>query len=280
MATIRGAVKCLTCGQAHTLRIGMGQETTHEHKFDCRQCKEPLVTYLDVDYKNISATIRCGENTELIEELNGAPIVNLDANFVIGDEDQGKDMVFPRMLHIHKMLKEAEAAGRLSSIAAPTAKQLNSRPYRRPDYSAEWQHLRKAWSLSRNDKSKLSRREIESASLEFYANDPINDLPDWLWRLAMYMCQPSYEPMLRNAMGCLKAISFDERAKSFVEHYNSEMSEPRATIYMNAMKEFFANYSEFAQVYFFVSRGSEIPPEHKVTSTDFDRVRMSYGNLF
>jgi hypothetical protein len=81
-------------------------------------------------------------------------------------------------------------------------------------------------------------------------------------------------------MGCLKAISFDERAKSFVEHYNSEMSEPRATIYMNAMKEFFANYSEFAQVYFFVSRGSEIPPEHKVTSTDFDRVRMSYGNLF
>lgn len=280
MAIIRGAVKCLTCDHAHTVRIGMGQEETQEHKFACRNCSEEIVVHLDVDYQNISAGIRSGKNAEVIEEVAGAPIVNLDANFLVPDSYQGKDMVFPRLSQVREQFLKAEAEGRLVNLAGLTEEQRQSRPYRRPDFSAEWQKLRKAWSLTQNEKEKLAKRQIETASQIFYSDEPLKNLPDWLWRFGLFFSQPSYETKFREAWESIEGTGNDVRMRAFHERYDREMSIERGKLYFATMKDFFAHYSEYAQVYFSIVREQEIPGGSKASSSDFDAIKMIYGNLY
>jgi len=46
------------------------------------------------------------------------------------------------------------------------------------------------------------------------------------------------------------------------------------------MREFFTAYDELGQVYFFVAKGIKISPHQHATSTDFEAVKMFYGNVY
>jgi len=283
LAIIRGAIECETCSQSHTVRVGMGQEESQEHRFPCCQCKEDIVIHLDVDYKNVIAHIRCGSNCRQTDEVAGAPVVNLDANFLIGEADQGKDRVFPRLRQMREIIErviEERGPEALEDSRKLSAAQLNSRPYRRPDYADEWKRLKKAWSLARNDKDKLSRQIIDSAHVAFYsADDPLDGLPDWLWRFSMFASQPAYEQKFRDAMDAIRNID-QSRLRDLGVRYEGELARPRADLYFAAFNEFFGGYGEHAQVFFSVARGDAMAPDRKATSHGFESVRMSYGNLF
>jgi hypothetical protein len=231
LAIIRGAIECETCGQPHTVRVGMGAEESQEHRFPCRQCKEGIVIHLDVDYEKITSLIRAGSNSKSIPEVAGAPIVNLDANFLISEAEQGQDGIFPRLRQMREILKRAiEKHGHdfleVSNDLSPA--QLNSRPYRRPDYAEEWKRLKKAWSLARNGKDNLSQRIIDAAHADYYsADDPLGGLPDWLWRFSMFISQPAYEQRFRDAMDAIRNINKSCLA-DLGKRYKSELARPRA----------------------------------------------------
>ena len=46
------------------------------------------------------------------------------------------------------------------------------------------------------------------------------------------------------------------------------------------MADFFTAYPEFGQVYFFVSKRLTIPNNYRTTSTDFESIKMFYGNAY
>ncbi len=282
MAIIRGAIECETCGQAHTVRVGMGQDISQEHRFPCRQCKEDIVIHLDVNYETIAAHLRAGSNSKLIDEAAGAPIVNLDANFLISEAEQGQDGTFPRLRQMREIVTTAiERHG--SKVLDPrefTAAQLISRPYRRPDYLDEWKRLKKAWSLARNYKDKLSQRIVDAAHADFYStDDPLTGLHDWLWRFSMFVSQPAYEQKFRDAMDEIREID-QSRLPDLRKRYESELASRRADLFFAAFNEFFAGYGEYAQVFFSVTRGDAVTTDKKATSQGFESLRMSYGNLY
>ena len=283
MAIVRGSIECETCGQSHTVRVGMGQEVSQGHRFPCHQCKEDIVIHLDVDYENVAAHIRCGLNCKQIEEVAGAPIVNLDANFLISEAEQAQDGIFPRLRQMHGLIKkviEQHGPEALEDFQELSAAELNSRPHRRPDYADEWKRLRKAWSLTRNDKDKLSERIVDAAHADFYsADDPLDGLSDWLWRFSMFASQPAYEQRFRDAMDAIRNID-QSRLPDLKKRYENELAKPRADLYFAAFNEFFAGYGEYAQVFFSVTRGDAVTTDRKATSHGFESVRMSYGNLF
>src|SRR4051794_16712275 len=107
---IRHALKCETCEHPHTVRIGMGQESSQTHKFPCCGCSEDIVVRLDVDYDNTACTVVCVENCGEIDEVAGAPVVNVDANFLIPPDAQGIDGAFPRLEQLLAMFKAAQQA--------------------------------------------------------------------------------------------------------------------------------------------------------------------------
>jgi hypothetical protein len=159
---VRYWLKCGVCEKPHTVRIGVGLDASQTHKFPCCGCKEEIVLRMDLDHAKAGWRIVCVENCEPIHEAAGAPFVNLDPNFVIPAEQQGTDMVFPRlgqMLAMHEASRSAPRS-RFAELVPPTNR--NFRPYRQPDYGAEWKLLRRAWSLARNGQTELSEKQVGS----------------------------------------------------------------------------------------------------------------------
>lgn len=275
---VRYPLECETCGQAHTVRIGLGQDASQTHKFRCRNCNEEIEIRVGLDHAQAGWEIVCISNCHPNQEVAGSPIVNLDPNFLISPEEQGKDMTFPRLRQMHALVKAAEKAGSLVDLSEIPRGSRNSRPFRQLDFGEEWKLLKKAWSLARNDRLKLSKQRVAAGSAEFYANDPLKSLQDWVRRFALFVCQPGYEQMFRDAMKVLEPLGKSDLS-DFGKAYNGLSSE-RGDRYFAIMKDFFAAFSEFAQVYLFVAKGMELPKDHHATSVDFDAVKMFYGNTF
>jgi hypothetical protein len=277
---VRYALKCGTCEKAHTVRIGMGHDATQVHRFPCRECGEEIVIRMDLDHSRFAWKVECVENCEPIDEVAGAEIVNVDANFVIPPEQQGVDRTFPRFAYMQEMYEASRRAKPSRATALVPDIDYNFRPYRPADYAAEWKLLRKAWSLARNHHTDLSDKQIVQASAEFYPPDQaIEDLPNWVWRLASLLCGPNYGTLFDNAIAAIDPLRGSLLWKDFAGFYDDE-AEARGKRYFDLMKAFFDIYSELSQVYFFVVTDLEVPEDHHTTSTDFDRVKMFYGNCY
>lgn len=257
----------------------MGAEASQTHTFPCRHCKESVTIRMDIDYDKIETHIHCLENCKPSEEQADAVIVNVDANFLIPESDQGKDRVFPRLQQMHEMFEATKKAGGLVDLGKIPEKLRQTRPYRKPDYADEWRSLKKAWSLHRNGKADLSQAILRKASGQFYAADPLNDLPDWLWRFAMFVCQPHFEQPFRDALELIQPLYGTSNFSSFGEDYK-KLVPKRGERYVAVMADFFTAFSDFSQVYFLVAKGMPIPGDYKATSANFEATKMFYGNAY
>jgi hypothetical protein len=276
---VRYALKCETCQQPHTVRIGLGLDASQTHKFPCRGCSEEIVLRMHLDHAKHGWRVVCVENCEPILEVALAPIVNVDANFLIPPEQQGVDRVSPRLGQMFAMHEVAKQARSLVDMSTVPSTDRRSRPYRTPDYAEEWKLLRKAWSLARNGKTNLSEEIIAKGSAEFYSRDSLNSLQDWVWRLALFLCNPSYEPLFDSIMKAIEPLNGSVLLWDFRQFYKT-VSRERGTRYFTIMRDFFAAYGELGQVYFFASKGFPVPVDCHTTSTDFDAVKMFYGNIY
>ena len=256
----------------------MGHDARQIHKFPCRGCNEEIVLRMDLDHANIGWEVACVENCEPIAEVAGAPIVNVDAIFVIPPELQGVDTVW-RFAYMHAMHEAAERAGSVVDWSAIPNEARNRRPYRPPDYAAEWKLLRRAWSLAQSGNTDLSDQRITEASAALYPHDPLESLEDWVWRLGLFLTNPHYQPIFDRAMRTIGTMDKPALLPDFTRYYEIVAKE-RAIRYFNVLKDFFSGYAEFTQVYFFVAKGMPIPEGHQTTSIDFDTVKMFYGNTY
>ena len=276
---VRSSFKCATCSQVHTVRIGMGQETRQTHRFPCVSCGEDMVVALNVDYQAVAHWAEAVENAELANELPGAPIMNVDANFIVPENERHVDQAFPRLTQLQERSKVAEKYGSLVSFADIPPGMLDQRPYRRPDYAEEWHLLRKAWSLKRRGRDHLARQKLEAASALRYKDDPLHDLLDWLWRFVLFVGQPHYDGPFRAAIEVIRPLLMKPEFADFITYYN-RISSDRSDRYFDLMKAYFESYGDFGQVHFHVSKGLDVPAGNIASSVDFDGTRMFYGNAF
>ena len=249
---IRSAFTCDTCGKLHVVRIGMGQEEHQSHRFPCRACGEDIGVGLNVDYVNVTARAVPEHNCTLAQEEQGAEIVNLDANFLIPAEERGLDRVFPRIQQMHALVKRAIEAGAKPSEVDLAEPKLNQRPHRRPDYNAEWIELRRAWTLHRRDQAALSRGVIKKVSTQLYPDEPLDGLPDWLFRLCLHLSSPHYYHVLEQIIERIRPVFGTPAFGRFIDYYSRAMAPVRGRKYLSIMTEYFSAYSEFAQVHLLV----------------------------
>lgn len=258
----------------------MGHEERQTHTFNCRNCAEEITVGLNVDFKKIAHDVFLGKNAVASEEVAGAPIVNVDANFLVPEEAQGQDFNFFRLAQFREMLRAAEEQGRLVPFSEIPEEMSESRPFRRPDYEAEWHALQKAWSLHRNGHKKLSDKQIKLTSDTLYVGDPLGDIADWVWRFSFFLCQPGFEAHFHEAMNAITTIRDRKKLDELGKFYNERMSRARGRRYFEIMREYFAAFSDFSQVQFLVTTEVEIPGDHRAASVHFDKTKMFYGNAF
>ncbi|WP_141333524.1 hypothetical protein [Myxococcus sp. AB025B] len=140
--------------------------------------------------------------------------------------------------------------------------------------------MKTTWSLFRNGQMALAEKRLREASDKMYREDPLGNIQDWVWRLAMFVTGPVYEEPFRGAVDVLRKALESVQAEQLLAHYNSVMSVPRGMRYFELMKSYFSAYDEFAQVQFIVTGGVGLGEGYRVASTNFDATRMFYGNAF
>ncbi|QIE56523.1 hypothetical protein G5B40_14340 [Pikeienuella piscinae] len=281
---VRTSFRCTTCGQNHTVRIGLGHEPYQTHTFQCTGCGEELTVGLRVIKPEGSPIPQFlgepVENVEQSDEETDAPIVNVDANFLIPLEEKHKDVVFPRITQMQEMMEVAEGHGSLVSFKDFPEKWQNTRPYRPADFGEEWKVLKKSWNLHRNGHTKLSKRKIEEGSAEFYVDEPLKNIQDWLWRFCLLFSQPAFEKPFRDAFKIVQDNREKPEFKAFFKEYENNLAPNRADSYLAIIREFFLAYNDFSQVIFRVKQGLEIDDNAGVNSVQFDKTKMFYGNAF
>lgn len=211
-------------------------------------------------------------------EVDGAPIVNVDANFIVPKKQRHADMAFPRLQQMHAMSLAAEKAGYIGQ-PTPIGQLSQQRPLRRPDFLGEWRLLKKAWSLRRNGHEKLSDRKMEEASATFYLSDPLRTFDDWLWRFLLNLCQPAFLARFKDAFASIQPLLGSSEFDRFLKIYDALAAE-RGTRNFDLIRAYFAAYSDFSQVLFLITQGVVIPAADAASTINFDATRMFYGNAF
>jgi hypothetical protein len=95
----------------------------------------------------------------------------------------------------------------------------------------------------------------------------------------MFLCNPGCQHLFEAAMQIIRPLHGTELMLEFGRFY-AGVSADRGNRYFSLIREFFTAYDEFGQVYFFVAKGMEISPHQHATSTDFEAVKMFYGNSY
>ena len=238
-----------------------------------------MVVALSVDYKELSTTPEAVENAELIKESADALVVNVHANYVLDEAQRYADMAFPHMLQMHAQFEAAERFGSTRPVGFEENSEFQPRPFRRPDYADEWPLLKKAWSLHSRGRDKLADKEMSEATARFYFDEPLDNLPDWVWRFSTFLGATKYEQILRSMMEQvrqpLKAGAF---ADLLAEH--AKDSAARSQRFFGVFRDYFSAWSEFSQVHFRGGEGRVGDGRDVSTTSGFNAVRMFYGNVF
>jgi hypothetical protein len=243
---------------------------------------------LDVDYEAVTATTFYGDNAREIEEPNSpCDIVNLDAGFPIPAEFQGKDKVFPRLEIQAKIFQKIIARRKergLPGLPEPTSEIDAEELSRRPDYAAEWQDLRRVWGWIEESQNELADKAISKTCESRYSKDPLSGntrvekANDWLWRFLSKIADPEYLGPFEAAAEVLNRSSPEIMMDMFDRYYADRLNE-RSELYNSVLKQFFANYDEFAQTLTMVKYGIDIEFDAESTE-DFDSISMFYGNAY
>ena len=270
----------MTCEQPHTLRIGMGQEESQRHTFDCRHCGEPITIRMDVDYEKLATPITAEKNAILVDEVPGAPIVNLDANCLIPEDAVGVDMSFFRIEEFHKRVQKALEARELGDLPKDLLA-WQKRPFRRPDHMAEWTHIQRVWSLLSRGKDELAGKQLKRQVTALYGDDSeIDTLTAWLWRFLQVVIGRKFQKDVNAALNSLRAVSPEPLGTEVSTWFLSPSAQERSALYLSIISEFFELYEEWSQIIFYVQADIHVEEKLKATSVSFDKTKMFYGNAF
>jgi hypothetical protein len=91
-------------------------------------CGEDMVVALNVDFQKIAHWTEAVENAEPTAEEAGAPIISVEANFIVPEEERHKDLAFPRLTQLMAMTDISEKHGSLISVADIPEGMFGQRP--------------------------------------------------------------------------------------------------------------------------------------------------------
>ncbi|CAH1662382.1 hypothetical protein [Chelatococcus asaccharovorans] len=271
---VREYAACTECGTPHVLRIGLGAEPVQAHHFACTSCGLDMGIRLE---QGVGWTY--GPNARKIEQDDTAAVVNLHPSFVFAKNEVGSAKAFPSLRFGRDMVKsilDAQAKAGLTSDLP----ELIAAHARRAPITEEWEHLRAAWSLSRNGKHELSVKRLAGFIFNAGYAEPPDTLAGWMFQFAGSLTQPYFEAHFEGLFQQLRIAKDKDDFGRFIAHYDKHMSAAHARRYFEACKAFLGAFSEFSQVHHLVTANVEISDDYAAASTNFDATRMIYGNIF
>ena len=236
----RHYLKCKTCEQPITLRIGLGRNKVQNHTFQCPNCSEDIELKLTIDYEKITTELILLENCERGNE-EGA-IINLHPDFAISANKLNKDFVFPFIDYVSD-----NRISKGTDFKPPSAK-LQNQIQRSLFLSEEWEDLKRAWSLMLNDNIELSKNLTHISVDKYNYDDGLDSVNDWIFRFSQRILSPSKLSLFHEAAAYIRenvVLKYRLELRRFKEFYIENLYKAHMERYLEVYSEFFSHYSEY-----------------------------------
>lgn len=273
---VRHRITCDTCGHAHTLRIQVGHERYQEHTFQCCGCQEQIVIGMNCDQENGSIEITERDNCK--PGSREGSIINLSSEFPVRKEDLHRDLVFPVLEHVKAFIESAENKGLVfPTFSSPEDAHewcLNNKTV-----NELWPTVKKGWSLTANGRHDLALKKFAEYRPEF--DEPL-DLQYILFDFCREILAPAKYALFEDAAQKFKHVAQTEaqRFQSFRNHYRKEMRKANLDRYFETFKEYFSCFTDFSQTLAHMQMDLPIPSDYEVTSSNFTKTKLFYGNAY
>ncbi len=272
---LRHYLKCETCEQPITLRIGIGRNNVQKHTIQCPNCFEDIRFKLNLDYENITTELIMLENCE--EGKEKGIIVNVHPDFAISKEKINEECFSPFLQYVSDNIINHDAD------IEQTNEQRQREIQRSLFLSEEWKDLKRAWSLKLNDNIELSETITNNSSDKFDYEEDLDSVNDWIFRFCYRMLSPGKLYLFYDATEYIRdnvILKYRSEMKRFRDFYINNLYEEHLERYFEAYSEFFSNYSEYSQLLNYMKQDTNLPKNYTVSSNDFQKTKMFFGNAY
>jgi len=276
---VRSIICCGTCHKKFLLRVSLGHNEKHSHRFECPSCNELMELSVHLNFENGNINFECKTNCLKVEDdldEDKLTIINLHPDFIIPEEKIHDKNYFPSIEYNYKiMLKQREMAGG-EDLSLPIGS-VKAYYDSSNTYYENWKIIKTSWSLSIKGRNELAKQKIkEYRSYGFNVTDNVNEV---LFHFINIFLSPYKNELLHNILESSKSVFGGDEFKKFINYYNSNLKHAHYQLYYEIFCEYFKFFEEFSQVINHIKYDIEIT-NHHATSRDFSRIKMFYGNCY
>lgn len=275
---IRYYIKCTTCDAPHTLRISVGHNTSQDHIFQCVKCDEEIQIQMKVDFQTPTTKLIYIENCEKGDKEGS--IINLNPELPIPKEQLHQDGVFPWMhfVHNHFPLKDKPAT---LEIGQKKFQDMHLALGGNFAITDAWAQLKKAWSLHINQKTDLEIIFLEKYQKITGYKDDLK-LDQVLFNFSGALISPGKSHLFENAAEKIGNL-FKDHPQEFVKFrnfYKNKLHLDHTGKYLEIFSNYFKNFTEYNQVLLYSKNSRQVDESFHVSSKNFKRTKMFYGDAF
>jgi hypothetical protein len=272
---VRTYFDCATCGHKHTLRISVGANSFQKHSFACCGCGETIEVGMTLGPPPETKTEPI---TNCVRGESEGSIVNLHPDFLVGEENRGRDRISLNIAAIQRLQQYSEFE---RDLHKSRERMDDLRAGRVTNPTQIWPFVKRLWSLFLNGQHQVcfdySTREFASANF---------DEPPHPFGAIYAICRLLAR---RHGKEVFDGLTSEwQRARSlypdqlgtlrsyFLDSYFSDF----LTGSLAVVTEYMDSYSEFSQVLLHQAYEGSADLDLNASSMAFDRTKMIFGNAF
>jgi transcription elongation factor Elf1 len=293
--TIREKIKCSICEQDYLLRISLGHSETQIHTFECKECGNNISVEVIINFENINWQINYKENSNrthfkdtLFEEENQKYIVmNLHPELLVPNEFLHNPIYSTNIFESERIQKERFEREKFPKMSFEEFEENYklSQMYTSnlTNIEKNWLILKVLWKMINNNKKehlikkqikKYKSNTIDSTHADF--KEILFDFNNTILYPDFIQKSPDFFKLFKDSTKMHNSENYKKFITFYKYNFFNENMKKNFDIYSN----FFDIYNEFRQLLLYVTTSQNIPIGHRVSSHDFEKTKLFYGQLY
>ncbi len=269
--TVRQSIKCSSCEKIYTLRITLGHKEIQEHTFHCYECGELIYIKIDLDLKN--ALFKISEFKNCVTSKDEGLIMNLNPEAPVSKDFLHQDKMTPWMFDIindFDLRNEKSIFNISNDVYQNITSGFNFN---------NWISIKKCWKFYLKGNEKLLKKFLTN-----YDNkDNIEDghFIEYLYDFIISFYFPGKKGTFDKCLDLFNKCKKDNRDKLITYRKQGKTNfDDFIKKGFQIFSEYFLNYNLYEPVLLYLKNNIKLRDELIVTSVDFEKIKMFYGNCF
>jgi hypothetical protein len=233
---------------------------------------------MEIDFQKLNTDLIPLENCEL--GFDEGKVVNLHPELPIPSDDLHTDMSFPWLgfVHEHFPLEDIPPTFESENFKITDMHMALGGTF---SISTAWEPLKKAWSLTLNDKNDLASTFLTKYAETTNYKESLK-LDSIIFHFSTMLVSPGKYHLFENVAKEIESIKNNNplRFSEFQTYFKNELLLEHREKYLDIYSNYFKQFTEYSQVLLYSKNCKDIDETFKTTSANFKKTKMFYGDAF